>query len=109
MPQSQLKNLVETIKALLASQAFNRATHRAGAYLLLFSNLLLPHGLHRPWMQVSGWWWFPSTFHLAALGAWNYLSSHAAAWLLLTLGYPLVFIFDFWVLALSPAPVKGGK
>ncbi|MGE6497110.1 hypothetical protein ACQKFX_21365 [Cupriavidus metallidurans] len=100
---------METIKAFLASQAFDRATHRAGAYLLLFSNLLFPHGLHRWWMQLPGWWWFPSAFFIASVGAWKYLSSHAAAWLLLTLPYPLVFTFDFWVLALSPVPVKSGK
>ncbi|MCY1266702.1 hypothetical protein D9M68_165870 [compost metagenome] len=95
---------MDAIKTFLNSSAFNRATHRAGAYLLLFSNLPLPLGLHRPWMGLSGWWWFPTAISMAAVGACNYMESHVAAWLTLVVPYPLLFVMDFWMLAVAQVP-----
>jgi hypothetical protein len=100
-----LRRPLEAIKSFLVSQAFDHATHRAGAYLLLLSNLVLPLGLHRLWMRLPGCWWFPLTFVLGAVGAWNHLgSNHAAAWKVLALPFPLLLAMDFWALATTPVP-----
>ncbi len=101
-----MRILLEALRSFLMSPAFDRATHRAGAYLLLFSNLCLPLGLHRLWMRLPGWWWFPVTFVVAGVGTWNYVNSRAAAWQIFILFYPLLLIADFWVLAIAPVPPK---
>lgn len=102
-------NILRTIKWLLESPAFDRATHRAGAYLLYFSNLCLPLGLHRLWMQLPGFWWFPTAFAVAAYGALSYAHTHAVTWKMLSLPYAFLFIMDFWVLATAPIPTRSNK
>jgi hypothetical protein len=97
------------LKALVRifnSTAFSIFTHRVGAYLLLISNLILPLGLHRPWMGVSGWWLFPSSYCLAGIGALRYVNTHDSIWSVLVWPYALLFAFDAWLLAIAPAPFE---
>jgi hypothetical protein len=95
---------MKIIVGFLTSEGFANFTHRAGAYLLLVSNILLPAGLHRPWMGIGGWWLFPTAFALAGFGTLNYMSSHVTAWQMLSLPYVALFIFDSRLLALAPVP-----
>lgn len=57
-------------------------------------------------MRLPGWWWFPLTFALAAVGTLTYMGSHVAAWKVLVLPFPLLFARDFWVLATAPVPYR---
>lgn len=80
---------------------FDRATHKAFAYVLLFSVILLPLGQHRVWMRQPGWWVFPVLTAFAFLGlAMHYRWDYSAAWRLLCLPWAGLFILDalslFW-------------
>lgn len=86
----------------LRSQVFENLTHRAGAYLLLLSNILLPLGLHRLWMGINGWWLFPGAFILSAVGTFQYLGTHVSVWRLLCIPYVLLLVFDACVIAVAP-------
>lgn len=99
--------MIKFIGQIWNCPTFERITHRLGAYILLFSNLLLPLGLHRRWMRISGSYLWPLTWGLAMLGAVQYLSTHSLAWAILTWPWPVLFTLDFWLLAVAPVPTSG--
>jgi hypothetical protein len=73
---------------------FERLTFQLGAFLLLFSSLVLPLGLHRVWVKVGGWWIFPALAALAFIGFAGHVTTHAAHWKLLALPYAGIYILD---------------
>ena len=97
---------MKSLIAFLNSRTFETVTHRLGAYLLLLSNLVLPLGLHRPWMGINGWYYFPFAFSLVAIGGFHYVASHAPIWVALLWPFPILFTHDAWLLALVPVPAR---
>jgi hypothetical protein len=98
--------MIQLIQRLWRSPLFERITIRIGSYLLLLSNIALPIGAHRLWMRLPGWYWFPVTFCLAALGATRYLATHSVAWAMLTWPWTAMFALDAWILATPPIPTS---
>lgn len=88
-----------------STNAFDRATHKAFGYLLLFSVLFLPFGQHRLWMKQPGWWAYPVLFSLVLLGLWLHATGHGAGWRLLGLPWVGLFIIDALTLIAWPWPV----
>jgi len=89
----------------MKTTAFDRATHKAFGYLLLFSVLFLPFGQHRAWMKQPGWLAYPMLFSLVLLGLWLHTTGHNAAWRLLALPFVGLFIADALTLPTWPWPV----
>lgn len=105
--KSKVGEMVAVIASVANSLTFNLITFRLGAYLLLFSNIFLPLGLHRPWMGIGGWWLFAGTFILSAAGSFQYLGTHVTVWQLLNLPYVLLLVFDAWAIAVTRVPQGG--
>lgn len=87
--------------------AFHQITHRTFAYILLFSNLLLPIGLHRPWMRQPGWWAYPATFSLAFIALYIHVVHHSGVWRILALPYYGLFLIDALSMFAWPWPMAG--
>lgn len=96
--------MIYPIQRLWYSPLFERITYRVGAYLLLLSNLVLPLGLHRPFIRLSGFWLFPLAFAGSAISSLIYLNSFNHYWLLLVWPYPVLFTVDAWIIWLTPVP-----
>jgi len=86
--------------------AFDRATHKAFGYVLLFSVLVLPFGQHRAWMKQPGWWAYPVLFALALLGLVLRVTDHSTAWRILALPFAGLFIIDALTMIAWPWPVR---
>lgn len=89
----------------MKTTAFDRATHKAFGYVLLFSVLFVPFGQHRAWMKQPGWWAYPVLFSLVLLGLWLHATGHSATWRLLALPFVGLFIVDALTLLAWPWPV----
>lgn len=102
--------MVKMITMLWRSHFFEALTFKLGAYILLLSNIAIPHGLHRKWLHVRGWWLFPCSFALALLGMVMRLEGQVNAFdRLLMLPFSILFTFDAWLIAVTPAPFESRK
>jgi hypothetical protein len=101
------KNTRDAIK-----RTFDLITFRLGGNLLLLSNIVFPHGLHRRWIRMKGCWLWPfcmMSVVLSTLVLWRQIFEHPILAPLLLLPIFVLTLHDFiaiWMAPLPPAKEK---
>lgn len=108
-----MKVAIKLKNFLLHSQAFDDATRRVGAGLLLLPCLVgIPLGLHRPFLGLGwrDWYLLPSLFAISCCGTILYIQSGDKGWALLTVPYTFGIAHELWLIATVPlSPTREGE
>ncbi|WP_155466931.1 hypothetical protein [Duganella radicis] len=98
---------------LLHSKAFDDATRRVGAVLLLLPCLVgIPLGLHRPFLGLGwrDWYLLPGLSAILCCGTILYIHSGDKGWALLTVPYTFGIAHELWLIATVPlSPTRKGE